>query len=43
MLFGTLIDTVIQNNKILAISHNIQDLHRAIVKFSPSTDNNEAK
>ena len=32
-----------QNNKIPAISHNIQNLQRAIVKLSPSIDSNEAK
>ena len=32
-----------QNNKIPAISHKIQNLQRAIVKLSPSIDSNEAK
>ena len=32
-----------QNNKIPAISHNIQNLQCAIVKLSPSIDSNEAK
>ena len=32
-----------QNNKIPAISRNIQNLQRAIVKLSPSIDSNEAK
>ena len=32
-----------QNNIIPAISHNIQNLHRAIVKLSPSIDSNEEK
>ena len=32
-----------QNNKIPAISHNIQNLQRAIVNLSPSIGSNEAK
>ena len=32
-----------QNNKIPAISHNIQNLQRTIVKLSPSICSNEAK
>ena len=32
-----------QNNKIPAISHNIQNLQRAIVKLSPPIDSNEVK
>ena len=32
-----------QNNKIPAISHKIQNLQRAIVKLSPSIDSNETK
>ena len=32
-----------QNNKIPAISHNIQNIQRAIVKLSTSIDSNEAK
>ena len=43
MLFRTLIDTVIQNNNMPAISHNIQNIQRAIVKLSTSIDSNEAK
>ena len=35
--------TVMQNNKIPAISHNIQNLQRAIVKLSPAIGSNEAK
>ena len=32
-----------QYNKIPVVSHNIQNLQRAIVKLSPSIDSNEAK
>ena len=32
-----------QNNKIPEISHKIQNLQRAIVKLSPSIENNKAK
>ena len=32
-----------QNYKIPAISHNIQNLQRAIVKLSPPIDSNEVK
>ena len=32
-----------QNNKIPAIFHNIQNLQRAIVKLSTSTGSDEAK
>ena len=31
-----------QNNKMPAISHNIQNIQRAIVKLSTSIDSNEA-
>ena len=43
MLFLARQSTVMQNNKIPAISHNIQNLQRAIVKLSTAIDSNEAK
>ena len=42
MLFLTLIDTVIQNNNMPEISHNIQNIQCTIVKLSTSIDSNEA-